>query len=52
MNPAGGIIMRDDLVMMRPGIGILSKEIRKVVGMKLKKNFKKNKILLWDDLIS
>jgi N,N'-diacetyllegionaminate synthase len=49
---AGDIIMRDDLVMMRPGIGILSKEIQKVVGMKLKKNFKKNKILSWDDFLS
>ncbi len=46
----GDVISKDDLVMMRPGTGLMAKEIPKVIGMKARDNLVKHQILSWDDL--
>ena len=46
----GEIIGINDLIALRPGTGISPMEIDKVIGMRLKKNMKKNNILNWENL--
>jgi N,N'-diacetyllegionaminate synthase len=46
----GDIIKRDDLIMMRPGTGLMPKEVNKVIGKKARYNLSKNHVLLWDDI--
>ena len=49
MNP-GEIIQENDIWSKRPGTGIPSYNLKKVVGMKLNKKVKKNSLVNWDDL--
>ena len=46
----GELIKIDDLVMMRPGIGLRAKMIDDIVGMKLRKDLPKHTLLSWTDL--
>lgn len=46
----GEVITHDDLVMMRPGTGLMAKEIPNIIGMKVRDNLRKNQILSWDSL--
>jgi N-acetylneuraminate synthase len=48
--PAGAVIGADMVWTKRPGTGIPSKDLSKVVGRKAKRALPKNAILSWDDL--
>ena len=49
MQP-GEIIKQEDIWSKRPGTGIPSYNMKKVIGKKLKNNAKRNSLIKWDDL--
>jgi N-acetylneuraminate synthase len=49
--PAGAAIGADDVWTKRPGTGIPSKELPKVLGRKTKRAIPKDTILAWEDLV-
>lgn len=46
----GSRISKDDLILLRPGSGIIPAELSKVVGTKLKLNLPEGTTLLWDHI--
>ena len=44
----GSILKKSDLVIKRPGYGIIPSKLNKLIGKKLKKNLKKDQWLKWD----
>ena len=39
-----------DIIMKRPGMGLIGQEVKKVIGKKFKKNFKKNHQIKYKDM--
>lgn len=48
--PAGSILKKEDLDMLRPGYGISPFDRDKIIGMKLTKDMKKDEVLEWTHL--
>ncbi len=48
---AGEVIQAEDLVLLRPGIGIPPKQLSQVIGKRLKATQKAGTTLVWQDLI-
>jgi sialic acid synthase SpsE len=46
----GDIIKLSDLELKRPGTGLMSKDIKFLIGKKLKKDLKKNHLISYEDL--
>lgn len=46
----GETLKAEDLILLRPGIGISPAELKKVFGKKINKDTSKGTILFWDDL--
>ena len=46
----GQVINRSDVVMMRPGTGLMPKELSKIAGMRVRRDLPKHHILSWEDL--
>lgn len=49
--PAGKKLTSDDISIKRPGTGIKPKFLNKVLGKKIRKSFKKDQLLSWQQLI-
>jgi N,N'-diacetyllegionaminate synthase len=48
---AGEVVKAEDLTLLRPGTGIPPKELKKVVGKRLKMSQKAGTLLAWQDLV-
>ena len=46
----GEIVLKNDVVLKKPGSGIPYSDLNKVIGRKLLKNVSKKKLLRYDDL--
>jgi sialic acid synthase SpsE len=44
----GTILLRKDLSFKKPGTGISAKDYKKIIGLKIKKNLKKDQIIRFD----
>lgn len=49
--PKGKKIEKEDLVIKRPGTGILPKKINEVVGKIAKRDIKKDELIYWEDIL-
>ncbi|MFH0831479.1 MAG: N-acetylneuraminate synthase family protein [archaeon] len=47
---AGEVLSRDKIVSKRPGTGIRSKDYKKAIGKKLKRNISAGEMIKWEDL--
>lgn len=47
---AGTVLTRDMLAAKKPGTGIAEREIQKIVGRKLARDVRADRLLVWDDL--